>query len=198
MEDPLNKVAWPVATERLTLRRLEAGDLDATWSYRQLPEVTEWITAAPATLEEYRKHFHEEGRIQRDVAVELTGGDGRKELIGTVMLKVHDAWGQNEILDQTRMVEAEIGWSFDPAYGGKGYATEAVRTVLELGFGALGLRRVIAESFAANEPSWRLMERVGMRREACNRRNGLHRSGEWMDGVVYAMLAEEWGDMTTA
>ena len=54
MEDSLNKVAWPVATERLSLRRLESEDLEATWRYRQLPEVTEWITAAPATFGEYR------------------------------------------------------------------------------------------------------------------------------------------------
>lgn len=198
MEDSLNKVAWPVATERLTLRRLESEDLEATWRYRQLPEVTRWIISAPGTLEEYRVYFHEEGRVERDVAVEVTEDDGSKVLIGTVMLKVHDAWGQSEILDQTRHVEAEIGWSFDPAYGGKGYATEAVRAVLELSFGALGLRRVVAESFAANDPSWKLMERVGMRRESYNRRNGLHRSGEWMDGVVYAMLADEWGELVTA
>ena len=70
--------------------------------------------------------------------------------------------------------------------------------MLELSFGALGLRRVVAESFAANDPSWKLMERVGMRRESYNRRNGLHRSGEWMDGVVYAMLADEWGELVTA
>ncbi len=42
------------------------------------------------------------------------------------------------------------------------------------------------------------MERVGMRRESYNRRNGLHRSDEWMDGVVYAMLADEWGELVTA
>ncbi|MFJ2618350.1 GNAT family N-acetyltransferase [Glutamicibacter sp. NPDC087344] len=193
MEDSLSKVAWPVATKRLTLRRLESADLEATWRYRRLAEVTEWITAAPATLEEYTEHFLEGGRLERDVAVELSNADGTRTLIGTVMLKVHDGWGQREILDQTHSVEAEIGWSFDPAYGRLGYATEAVQAILELSFGALGLRRVVAESFAANEPSWKLMERVGMRRESYNLRNGLHRNGQWMDGVVYAMLAEEWG-----
>jgi len=88
MEDSLNKVAWPVATERLTLRRLESEDLEATWRYRQLPEVTRWITSAPGTLEEYRVYFHEEGRVERDVAVEVIEADGSKALIGTVMLKV--------------------------------------------------------------------------------------------------------------
>ncbi len=197
MDDSLNKIAWPVATERLSLRRLESNDLEATWRYRQLPEVTRWITSAPGSLDEYRKYFLEEGRIARDVAVEVEAVGG-KVLIGTVMLKVQDGWGQSEIAEKARQAEAEIGWSFDPAYGGKGYATEAVRTVLELSFGALGLRRVTAECFAANEPSWRLMERLGMRRESYARQSGLHRSGEWMDGMTYALLAEEWGELVTA
>ena len=46
--------------------------------------------------------------------------------------------------------------------------------------------------FADNAPSWRLMERVGMRREAYNVKDSLHRSGEWLDGMMYGLLADEW------
>ncbi len=49
-----------------------------------------------------------------------------------------------------------------------------------------------ANCFAATDASWRLMERVGMRREAYMVRESLHRSGEWLDGVGYALLADEW------
>jgi RimJ/RimL family protein N-acetyltransferase len=59
-------------------------------------------------------------------------------------------------------------------------------------FEDLGLRRVTANTFADNEPSWRLMERVGMRRELHTVRESLHRSGEWLDGLGYALLADEW------
>ena len=58
--------------------------------------------------------------------------------------------------------------------------------------GDLGVRRVVADCFAANESSWRLMERVGMRRQSYTVRDSLHRSGEWLDGMTYALLAEEW------
>jgi RimJ/RimL family protein N-acetyltransferase len=64
--------------------------------------------------------------------------------------------------------------------------------VLRICFEDLGLRRVTAECFAGNESSWRLMERVGMPREAHNVRDSLHRSGEWLDGYGYTLLAEEW------
>jgi RimJ/RimL family protein N-acetyltransferase len=67
-----------------------------------------------------------------------------------------------------------------------------VRELLAIAFDGLGLRRVVANCFADNEPSWRLMERIGMRREAHNVRDSLHRDGEWYDGLTYALLADEW------
>jgi RimJ/RimL family protein N-acetyltransferase len=67
-----------------------------------------------------------------------------------------------------------------------------VRAVIGLCFGPLGLRRVTAGAFAANEPSWRLMERVGMRRESRTKKESLHRDHGWLDGVEYAILAEEF------
>ena len=80
----------------------------------------------------------------------------------------------------------------DPSYGGKGYATEAVRALIDIAFGRLGLRRLHAECFYDNEPSWRLMERVGMRREQHTVKDSLHRTKGWLDGLSYAILAEEW------
>jgi hypothetical protein len=62
----------------------------------------------------------------------------------------------------------------------------------ELCFAELGLRRVTANCFADSTASWRLMERVGMRRELYAIRESLHRCGDWLDVVGYALLAEEW------
>ena len=93
--------------------------------------------------------------------------------------------------------QAELGWALHPEESGKGYATEAVRAVLQVCFEDLGLRRVTASCFAANTASYRLMERVGMRREAHTVRSDLHPSGSWMDGYGYALLAEEWRSSQT-
>lgn len=186
--DPLRAVDWPVRTDRLVLRRATAADIDAMWAFRQLPEVGMWIGGAPDTLEGHR------ARLRRMapslVAVVLPGAEER--VIGDLMIKVEDAWAQAEVVAAARNVQAEIGWSLDPRFQGHGYATEAVRAAIDLCFGPLGLRRVVANCFAANEPSWRLMERLGMRREAHTIRDSLHRSGEWMDGFTYALLADEW------
>ncbi|HEY9566277.1 MAG TPA: GNAT family protein [Nocardioides sp.] len=84
-----------------------------------------------------------------------------------------------------------------PDFEGRGYATETVRALIALAFGPLGLRRVSADCFAANEPSWRLMERVGMRGEANNVKDSLHRTKGWLDNFTYALLAEEWRGQST-
>ncbi|MDQ4114774.1 MAG: GNAT family N-acetyltransferase, partial [Actinomycetota bacterium] len=99
---------------------------------------------------------------------------------------------QTEVREHANGTQAELGWTIDPAHQGNGYATEAVRAVLDVCFGPLGLRRVVAECFADNEASWRLMERLGMRRESHTVKDSLHRTRGWLDGLSYALLAEEW------
>ncbi|HEU5025612.1 MAG TPA: GNAT family N-acetyltransferase [Spirillospora sp.] len=187
MRHPLDTLDWPISTDRLLLRRAVPGDLDATWAFRRLPETQEWVTAATATYEDYRERFLRGERLADLLVVEL---DGR--VIGDLTLLVQDAWAQEEVADQAKGVQAELGWTLDPAYGGKGYATEAVRALIDVAFGKLGLRRLHAECFYDNEPSWRLMERVGMRREQHTVKDSLHRTRGWLDGLSYALLAEEW------
>jgi ribosomal-protein-alanine N-acetyltransferase len=46
---------------------------------------------------------------------------------------------------------------------GRGYATEALREVLRIGHGELGIERIVALAYPANDPSRRVMEKVGMR-----------------------------------
>lgn len=183
----LPALAHPMRTERLTLRPATADDADSTWSYRRLESVGEWLTEVPTDLEAYRATFADPARLAATVVVELDG-----ELIGDFMLRIEDAWAQAEVADQAQARQAELGWVLDPAHSGQGYATEAVRGLLEYCFTSLGVHRVIATCFLVNDTSWRLMERVGMRRELHALRESLHRSGRWLDTVAYAILAEEW------
>lgn len=187
MGTPLDAITWPVHTDRLTLRPATPADLEATWQFRRLESVGRWLTRAPATLEEYRTQFEDSDRLATTLVVQLDG-----EVIGDLALHVDDAWAQAEVVEQAHGVQAELGWVLHPDHAGHGYATEAVRELIRLCFEDLGLRRVTAGCFAANESSWRLMERVGMRREVYTVRESLHRSGEWLDGMGYALLADEW------
>lgn len=187
MAPDLSALSWPGRTARLSIRPATADDLDATWAFRQRPEVAEWITRALTDREEYAAAFLEPRRLSDTLVVERDG-----EVIGDLMLMVGDGWAQGEVADQAKDTQAELGWVLHPDHAGRGYATEAVAELIRICFEDLGLRRVVALCFADNEASWRLMERLGMRREAHHVSESLHRSGRWLDSYAYALLAQEW------
>ena len=183
----LDEIPWPVSTARLSIRRAHEPDLDAIWRFRRLESVNQWLSSAPRTIEQHRAKFLEPGKLDKLLVLELD-----HQVVGELVLNVEDAWAQSEVADEAAGVQAELGWCLDPAYEGHGYATEAVNALIQICFERLGLRRVTAQCFADNVASWRLMERVGMRREVHTVRESLHRSGRWLDGLGYALLADEW------
>lgn len=179
-------VDWPVETEHLVLRPATLDGLDATWAFRRLDTVSRWLTRAPGGLQEYRQQFADPDSLAKTLVITLNGN-----VIGELMVAIGDAWAQAEVIDATKAVQADLGWSLNPDHTGRGFATEALEAVLRNCFDELGLRRVTADCFAANERSWRLMER-GMRRGIHSVCDSLHRSGAWLDGYGYALLADEW------
>jgi hypothetical protein len=92
----------------------------------------------------------------------------------------------------------EIGFVFNPKYHGKGYATEACKALLTYGFEKLNAHRIIATCDPENTRSWKLMQRLGMRREAHLRKCLYLRTPEpgkeidWRDEYHYAILKEEF------
>jgi RimJ/RimL family protein N-acetyltransferase len=153
----LADVDWPVSTARLTLRRATAEDADVVLSYRSSPLVTEWLGEPP---DDFHERFAAPERLDLLLVVEREG-----VVIGDVMVKIGDAWAPPQLAAQAKGIQAELGWALRPEETGKGYATEAVEAVLRICFEELGLHRVTADCFVGNAPSYRLMERVGMRRE---------------------------------
>src|SRR5690606_7276538 len=87
--------------------------------------------------------------------------------------------------------QGEIGFVLHPAHHGLGFASEAGAVMLRLGFEGLGLHRIVGRCDGRNLASARVMEKLGMRREAHFRENEIVK-GEWSDEIVYAMLSTEW------
>jgi RimJ/RimL family protein N-acetyltransferase len=87
--------------------------------------------------------------------------------------------------------QAEIGFMFDPAHQGRGYATEASRALVAHAFEHYGVHRVYGRLEPRNEASARVLEKLGMRREALLIENEWVK-GEWQSEAVYALLAREW------
>jgi RimJ/RimL family protein N-acetyltransferase len=180
---------WPVATERLLLRPFERGDLDPMYRMRSDEGVVRYLYDDVRTVDEVGELL--ERKI--DMASVQSEGDWLSaavilrqtgELVGDVALR----WS-SEIHRQ-----GELGFIFHPAHHGRGYATEASRPMLAFGFETLGLHRVIGRLDARNVASARVLEKLGMRREAELVENEWIK-GEWQSELVYAILAHEWADI---
>ena len=87
--------------------------------------------------------------------------------------------------------QGELGFVFNPAHHGNGYAAEAARVILELGFEDCDLHRIYGRCDPRNVGSCKLLERLGMRLEGHFVQNERYK-GEWADQRVYALLQEEW------
>ncbi len=91
----------------------------------------------------------------------------------------------------------EIGYVFNSRYCGNGYASESCRAIINYGFEKLQVRRVVAMCNPENTRSWKLLERLKMRREGHLRKNIYFKRDEkgepiWSDTYEYAILADEW------
>ncbi|GAK32220.1 putative N-acetyltransferase YnaD [alpha proteobacterium Q-1] len=87
--------------------------------------------------------------------------------------------------------QAEIGYRLLDSFQGRGLAGEAVGMMVDHLFSERGLHRLTAAVVAPNQPSIRLLEALGFRREGVFRKSFLC-DGEWLDDYFYALLNEEW------
>ncbi len=153
-------MALHLATERLILRPVDAGDLDAVHALHTDDEVMRYLSRERARREDVR------------------------DTVFPAMLaweRRHPAWGYSAAIDRATGAflgwvlfrpatdrppvpgELEIGWRFARSAWGRGHATEAARAVLHHGFTELDVRSVFAMTMAVNTASRRVMERLGMR-----------------------------------
>lgn len=172
-------------TERLLLRPVRDADVDRLLEFRNLPDVTRWLLRTVVDPDAFRQAWREAAADPHDHsrAVLLDG-----VVIGTVSLDLTDGFIQTGGPTRT---EAELGYVFDPAYGGHGYASEAAKRMVAHAFDDLGVRRITAGCFADNAASVRVLERLGMRREQYGVRDSWHAELGWVDGATYALLADE-------
>lgn len=87
--------------------------------------------------------------------------------------------------------QAEIGITLHKNHQGKGFATEALKGIMDYLFNQLNKHRIIASIDPENNKSIELFERLGFRKEAHFRKNLLV-NGKWADDLIYAILKNEW------
>ena len=174
-----------IFSQRLCLRKLQSADAETFYIYRSSPKVNKYQCWRPLSIEEIQEFIRKQ-----------------KELL----LDTPDTWFQLAICDKhsgtmlgdcglhfldKNSCQAEIGFTIYPPYQGNGYAEETVKAMIGYLFLELDKHRVFASVDPRNIPSVRVLECVGLRKEA-----HFHKSfwfdNEWVDDVIYALLADEW------
>jgi RimJ/RimL family protein N-acetyltransferase len=175
---PSTKRFKPLQTPRLVLRPITPADWPAVHRYMSDPIVTRWLPEG--VLDEAQAQTfarRNAGRAARAIAViERESG----QFVGHMVF--HPWFGH---------ATHEIGWVVAADRQGRGYATEAAGALLDYAFGTLRCHRVIATCQPQNPASWRVMEKLGMRREAHFVQGLPQPSGAWWDEYFYALLADE-------
>jgi len=173
-------------TLEILLRPLEGDDWPALLDCLGDPETVRYTEFEPFTEVSARRlarwaseKRREEPQTVFAFAVCLTPCG---EAIGIATLTVRDV----------ALREADIGFIIGRRHRGKGYATAAVRALLALGFGPLGLHRISGECDPDNPGSARVMEKNGMTHEGLLRERRWQK-GRWVDRLLYAVLDRDWG-----
>jgi RimJ/RimL family protein N-acetyltransferase len=179
-------ISFPLRTERLEMRPFVDDDLDALFAMQSDDGVTRYLPWGPQSRDQVKDLLE---RIKP-----LTGFDGSRHGVRlAVVLPDSGAVVGDLSLWETNgeRAQAEIGFVVHPDHQRRGYAAEACRALLRLGFEQVGLHRIVGRADARNVASIGVMERIGMRQEAHHRESEWIK-GEWTDEVICAALAHEW------
>jgi RimJ/RimL family protein N-acetyltransferase len=167
-------------TERLRIRAYREADIAELVPLIGAREVAATTGRIPHPYsEEDAREFLAQIEVEREVRLAITLRDGGR-LIGGIGLRLFEPHEQ-----------AELGYWLGVPYWGKGYATEAAREMLRYGFQDLKLHRIFATQFANNPASGRILKKLGMRHEGCQREH-FRKWDQFVDLELYGLLRKEW------
>jgi ribosomal-protein-alanine N-acetyltransferase len=178
-------------TPRLVLREFTAEDWAPTHAYQQDPRYLRYYDRERVTERQAKAFIYtfivwqgEQPRTHMQLAITLAGTG---ELIGNVGLR----------RDNADAPMADMGYELSPTHWGRGFATEAARAMVDVGFGTWpGLHRIYAHCIADNDASARVLLRVGFREEARLRDHQRFKDRYW-DVLFFGMLRDEWTPANT-
>lgn len=179
MTDP-----WPMHAGQVLLRSATADDVERLLEFRNDPAANRFMLRTSVDPDAFRAEWLATSDTDFSCVAELDG-----VVVAMGFLELVDGMGQPGMPTRT---EAVIGYLVDPAYAGRGIASDLARGLLAAAFEHLGVRRVVASCNADNHASVRVLEKAGMRREQHGIEDSWHAELGWVDGYQYAMLRREW------
>jgi RimJ/RimL family protein N-acetyltransferase len=178
--------SYPIQTERLLLRPYARDDFDTLLAIQSREDVVRYLYEDPLSPDDVR------ALLERRLASTSLSNEGDTLAVAVVLRASGEMIGDCILHWSSRQHQlGEVGFVFHPDHHGRGYATEATRRLVEFGFEEVGLHRIIGRLEARNIASARVLEKLGMRREALLIENEFVK-GEWQSELVYAILDREW------
>jgi RimJ/RimL family protein N-acetyltransferase len=180
------KMNLNLETERLVIRPVRLEDKVNIFEYRSDSETNKYQGWIPKTIEDVEFFIN---RTAKQINMPETWFQfvlikkENQKLIGD--LGVHFWDKQN--------MQVEIGCTLNKNFHYNGYATEAVRRIIDFLFIELHKHRIITSIDPDNESSIRLVERIGFRKEA-HFVESLFVNEKWVDDLVYALTEKNWGN----
>ena len=171
-----------IKTNRLIIRNFEKNDYYDLYEYLSDIDTYKYEPGEPITIEIAKKLCIERSKENKFLTIELNN-----KVIGHVYLSQ---------IKPFEFLTWEIGFIFNKIYQRKGYASESLNAIINHSFSNCNVHRIIGQCNPKNVASWKLMERVGMKREGKLRRNiYFKKDGKgdpiWLNTYVYGMFEEE-------
>ena len=185
MNSTFENKPFQLKTERLLVNALQLSDAAAIFGARNNPKINTFLPWKPKAVEEVEEWIRKAAAIPPNT-------EGNWHLLGIRLRESEILVGDIGIhFLPPHNQQAEIGYMVLEAHQGKGYASEAIKAVLNFLFGTYQKHRVTAAVDPDNEASVRLLRRLGMRQEAHHLKS-YWMDGRWTDDMIFAILQEEW------
>ncbi len=180
---PGRELRLPITTERLILREFVPSDYDAIYAYASDPRVTRYMLYGPRdpmdTHEYLERVIGYQSNVPRTVWELAVTRREDGALIGACDITF------------LKPGEGDLGYMLRHDMWGKGYASEIAKSLINEGFEALRLERILSTVSTENLRSIRVLEKAGLRWEALYRRFA-QAKGRWWDCHLYATSRAEW------
>jgi len=171
-----------IKTKRLLIRNFREDDYTDLYEYLSDKETYKFEPGEPISIQIAKNLCNERSRNNDFLAVQL-----KNKVIG------HICFAQ---ISPIALMTWEAGFIFNRKYQGKGYATESLTAIIEYGFKNMNIHKIIAHCSPKNISSWKLLERVKMKREGKMRESIYFNADEkgnpiWLDTYEYGLLERD-------
>jgi RimJ/RimL family protein N-acetyltransferase len=175
----------PIITQRLMIRPFSKDDAQDLFDYLSDPQIYIYEPGKPINMEKAEVYARDMANNPDFWAVELKS---EHKVIGQLHLSQQEP---------RHLRTWELGYIMNPRYQDQGYGSEAAEALVDYGFEQLSMHRIVAYCNPDNVDSWKLLERIGFRREGLLRKNIYFRYDAegnpiWWDSYAYARLDEKY------